>query len=94
MSRQSSQNMELQCKFSLRGAKCVVNKLLFTDSKSIRILGERGSNQTNENVTTLEICDMNIGKFPLGIGSCFPNLTHLYVENCGIKHIFETTSPT
>lgn len=79
--------MELHCIFSSKGSKCVVNKLTFTSSKSIRILGDRGPNQTNEIVTTLEVCDMNIGKFPRGIGSCFPNLRYLYVENCGIKQI-------
>jgi hypothetical protein len=53
----------------------------------ITIKGEHRSGKSNNDVQTLDIENCDFVTFPKNLQELFPNLTHLFINNCHLEHI-------
>lgn len=64
-----------------------VTRIKFNDTKTVRVIANFPKGKSNFDVEELKIKNLDLEKFPRGIGVTFPNLTWLKISNCGIKRI-------
>lgn len=81
-------SMDLHCEFRREWRySCIVKNFAINNTKTIRIHGDHAKGRSNRDVEEVIFGKINLREFPRGIGTAFPSLKKLVLENCAIERI-------